>query len=52
MLSNAVLIKTALPEADIKIDAMCTASNDDALNEAALDVLESIHAEIMNRGRI
>lgn len=52
VLSNAVLVKTALPEADIKIDAMCTASNDDALNEAALDVLESIHAEIMNRGRI
>lgn len=38
--------KTALPEADISVDAMCTASGDDRLNEEVLDVLASIHVEI------
>ena len=49
VLSNAVLAKTALPESEIKIDARCTASNDDRLNEEVLDVLASINVEITNR---
>lgn len=52
VISNAVLAKTALPEADITVDALCTASNDDKLNRSALDVLESINVQIKNRERI
>ena len=52
VLSNAVLAKTALPEANISVDAMCTASGDDRLNEEVLDVLASIHVEIKNREKI
>lgn len=39
VVSNAVLAKAALPEAEIIVDAQCTASYDDSLNEKVLDVL-------------
>lgn len=52
VLSNAVLAKTALPEADISVDAECTASGDEKLNEEVLDVLASIQVEIKNREKI
>ena len=39
VLSNAVLLKAALPEAKLIVDARCTASNDDGMNEKALDIL-------------
>ena len=50
VVSNAVLARTALPEADITVDALCTASGDDKMNESALDILESISEEVKNRG--
>lgn len=40
--ANAVLAKTALPEAEIKVDSMCTASGDEKLNAEALDVLRGM----------
>lgn len=49
VLSNAVLAKAALPEAEIFVDASCTASNDDRLNEAALNVMESLQIKVTNR---
>jgi nicotinamidase-related amidase len=49
VLSNAVLAKAALPEAEIIVDASCTASNDENLNEEVLDVLESIQVKVLNR---
>jgi len=49
VLSNAVLAKAALPEAVIVVDASCTASNDDQLNEEALNVMESLQIKVMNR---
>lgn len=52
VISNAVLAKTALPEAEITVDALCTASGDDKLNESALDILESINADVKNREEI
>lgn len=52
VLSNAVLAKTALPEADIIVDAECTASGDEKLNEELLDILASIQVEIKNREKI
>ena len=49
LISDAVLAKAALPEAEIIVDASCVASNDDRLNEAALDVMASMQIRIINR---
>lgn len=49
VLSNAVLAKTALPETEIIVDARCVAGNDTHLHEAALDVMESLQINIINR---
>ncbi len=49
VLSNAVIAKTARPDADIIIDASCTASFDDDMHDKALDVLAGIHCTILNR---
>jgi nicotinamidase-related amidase len=49
VLSNAVIAKTARPDADIIIDAACTASFDDAMHEKALDILAGIHCTIPGR---
>lgn len=49
VISNAVLAKAALPEAQIIVDATCVASNDDNLNIAALDVMESLQVKIIGR---
>jgi len=47
VLSNAVLLKAALPEAELLVDARATASNDDAINEKALDVLQGVQVKIL-----
>ena len=49
IISNAIIAKTALPEAEIIVDASCTASFDDILNEKALDVMEGLQIKIINR---
>ncbi len=49
VISNAVLAKAALPEARIVVDAACTASFDDRLNEETLDVLQGLQIEVTNR---
>lgn len=49
VISNAVLAKAALPEAEIIVDASCTASNDEILNEKALDVMEGMQINVINR---
>ena len=46
VISNAVLAKTALPEAEVMVDASCCAGNDAALHEKALDVMESLHISV------
>lgn len=51
VLCNAVMVKAALPEAEIVVDAACTASFDPALHEKALDLLESLQITVINRGR-
>lgn len=43
VISNAVLAKTAKPEIDIIVDSKAVASNDDSLNEKALEVMKSFH---------
>lgn len=49
VISNAVLAKAALPEAEIIVDAACTASSDDNLNEKALDVMQGMQIRVINR---
>ena len=49
VISNAVLAKTACPEVPIIVDAACTASFDDALNQKALDVMEGLQIQVINR---
>lgn len=49
VISNAILAKTALPEAAVMVDAACTASFDEALHNAALDVMASLQIQILNR---
>ena len=47
VISNAVLAKTALPEADVRINAALCASNDPDLHRKALDVMASFQIEII-----
>ena len=47
VISNAVLAKTALPEAEVSVDSTCVASNVDNLNKAALDVMQSLQINII-----
>lgn len=49
VISNGILAKAALPEAEIIVDASCTASNDDTMNEKALDVMEGMQIKVINR---
>ena len=49
VISNAIMVKAALPNARITVDARLTASYDPALHEKALDVLEGIHIAVTHR---
>lgn len=49
VLSNAILAKAALPEAEIVVDAACTASADASMNEKALDILQGVQVVVKNR---
>ena len=49
VLSNAIMAKSAAPEAEIIIDAACTASFDAALHEKALDLMEALQMTVCNR---
>ncbi len=46
VISNIVLAKAAIPNVPLIVDASCVGSNDQHLQEAALDVMESIHVEV------
>lgn len=49
ILSNAVLAKAAAPETEIIVDAACTGTFDDSLNEKALDILDNLQITVINR---
>lgn len=49
VLSNAVIAKTAAPYAHIIVDAKCTSCADPALNEKALDIMQSLQIEVKGR---
>lgn len=46
VISNMVLAKAAMPEVPIYVDAACVVSNNDALGEAALAVMETMHVKV------
>ena len=47
VISNAVLAKTACPEASVRVKANLTAAADPALHKAALDVMRSLQIEVV-----
>jgi len=47
VLSNAVLAKTAAPEAEVIVDSKLTASFDPKLHQATLDVLKGIQVTVL-----
>ena len=50
VISNAVVAKAALPEAEILVDASCTAGPDPVLHEKCLDLIEQgLQITIINR---
>lgn len=46
VISNALLVKTALPEAHVTVDSALCASNDDALHDAALRVMRGVQITV------
>lgn len=51
VISNAVIVKTALPRAPVYVDANAVASGDNALNRQALNVMKSMHIRVLNDKR-
>ena len=51
VISNAIMVKAALPEAEITVDASCTDSFDKELQEKCFDVLEGMQITVANRKR-
>lgn len=49
VLSNAVIAKAALPNAEIVVDAACVASGDAPLSAKTFDLLENLHTTVLNR---
>lgn len=49
VISNAIIVKAALPEATIIIDCNGIASNDLSLQSKALDIMENLHMKIINK---
>lgn len=47
VISNALLAKTAQPEIDVIVDSTYVASNDDKLNDYALEVMKSFQIRIL-----
>ena len=49
VISNAVIAKSALPNAHIMVDSLATKSFNPILHEKTLDVMEGLHIEVKNR---
>lgn len=49
VLSNAIMVKAALPEAELVVDARCTAGPDKGLTDKALDMMACVHVTLTNR---
>ena len=46
VLSNAVLAKSALPNAEIIVDSALTGSYDESLNQKGFDILRNLHITV------
>ena len=49
VLSNAIMAKAALPEAELVVDAACTAGPDPTLHKNVLDLMEALQITVTNR---
>ena len=49
VLSNAIMAKAALPEAELVVDASCTAGPDPTLHKNVLDLMEALQITVINR---
>ena len=49
VLSNAVMARAACPDVPIIVDASCTAAPDPDMHEKALDIMEGLQIEVINR---
>ena len=49
VISNCVIARTFSKESKIIVDAKCTSSFDESLNEKCLDILEGLQVEVINR---
>ena len=49
VLSNAVVAKAALPEAELVVDAACTAGPDPRLHANALELMKTLQITVINR---
>ena len=49
VLANAVIMKSNYPEVRVVVDAECVASPDREMNEKALDVMENLQIDVLNR---
>lgn len=49
IISNAILLKAALPEAEVVVDGACTACADPEMNRKALDVMEGLQIRVLRR---
>ena len=49
VLSNAIVAKAALPEAELVVDASCTAGPDPRLHANALELMETLQITVVNR---
>lgn len=49
VISNAIIAKSAVPNAHIIVDALATDSYDKELHNKTMDVLEGLHIEVVNK---
>ena len=49
VVANAIMVKAALPEAEIIVDASCTAGPDPALHAKGLGVMGALQITVLNR---
>lgn len=49
VISNAIMVKAAIPNAKIFVDAKATDSFDKNLQDKCFDVLEGLHIDVINR---
>ncbi len=52
VISNAILVKAALPEAEIIIDALCVASHNPEMEKKAFDIMENLQMTVVNRNMV